>query len=297
MILFVFAIQLFILLSSDFGGADIVDTYRSLNKKETKRISVVNAPTAITKTNTDSNIAAKELVIDKMPKIELHAHLHGSIRRSTLESLAREKNISLDCDYRLDLDQCFGLFKVVHQVISSQEILRRVVSEILEDFMADNVIYLELRSTPRSLADGTTDRQYIYLLKSLISNHNAAYASKMLVKLIVSVDRSKSVNFAMETLQIIDSVGIHHVAKNSNSPPQKVIVGLDFSGNPLGGRFEDFASVFTRGREMGLNITVHCAEIKQLSYGAFSKGQKTQNFDTDETTFILSFKYDIVVVL
>ena len=280
-----FAISLFIRFCR--SRADLTSLYKSLNKgrdsKEKSKTNTYNNKL----TNADSASAIDD-VIAMMPKIELHAHLHGSIRRSTLESLAQEKNISLNCDYNLDIDQCFGLFKVVHQIISSQSVLTRVFSEMMEDYMSDNVIYLEIRTTPRSLPDGTNDRQYIALLKTLISNHNDMYGSqKMLVKLILSIDRSKSVNYAMDTLQIANSIGLHPSQQQQDT---KLIVGLDFSGNPLGGRFEDFAHVFVRGREMGLKITLHCAEIKQLSYASFEKGQKTHDFDTDETTFILSFK-------
>jgi adenosine deaminase len=271
--------------------ADVTSLYKSLNKGRDNKEKSKGTTNNSKLTNADSASAIDD-VIAMMPKIELHAHLHGSIRRSTLESLAQEKNISLNCDYNLDIDQCFGLFKVVHQIISSQTVLTRVFSEKMEDYMNDNVIYLEIRTTPRSLPDGTNDRQYIALLKSLISKHNDMYGShKMLVKLILSIDRSKSVSYAMETLQIVNSIGLYPSQQHQQQQQDaKLIVGLDFSGNPLGGRFEDFAQIFIQGREMGLKITVHCAEIKQLSYASFEKGQKIHAFDTDETTFILSFK-------
>jgi adenosine deaminase len=50
-----------------------------------------------------------------------------------------------------DLRKCFGIFHEIHKLISTRDILKRVLMEVLEDFMADNVIYLELRSTPRTL--------------------------------------------------------------------------------------------------------------------------------------------------
>ena len=50
-----------------------------------------------------------------------------------------------------DLRKCFGIFNEIHKLIRTTDALRRIVQEVLEDFMADNVIYLELRSTPRAL--------------------------------------------------------------------------------------------------------------------------------------------------
>ena len=50
-----------------------------------------------------------------------------------------------------DLEKCFGIFAVIHRMIKTSETLTRIISEVFEDFMADNVVYLELRSTPREL--------------------------------------------------------------------------------------------------------------------------------------------------
>ena len=130
----------FITLFAQFcsSRADITTLYKSLNKgHDNKEKLKVTANRKLANADSES---AVDSVIAMMPKIELHAHLHGSIRRSTLESLAQEKNISLNCDYNLDIDQCFGLFKVVHQIISSQSVLTRVFTEMMEDYMNDNVI-------------------------------------------------------------------------------------------------------------------------------------------------------------
>ena len=97
-----------------------------------------------------------EKLLKVMPKIEMHAHLHGSIRRSTLEELSKARNLGLDCEWDKESDSCFSLFNVVYEVIRSKEILRRIILEVFEDFMKDNVIYLELRTTPRSLPDDST---------------------------------------------------------------------------------------------------------------------------------------------
>jgi adenosine deaminase len=40
------------------------------------------------------------------------------------------------------------------------------------------------------------------------------------------------------------------------------VVGVDFSGNPHNGRFDDFVSMLRICRDAGLFITVHAAEIE-----------------------------------
>ncbi len=41
------------------------------------------------------------------------------------------------------------MFSVIHQVTTDHAILTRITREVIEDFAADNVQYLELRTTPK----------------------------------------------------------------------------------------------------------------------------------------------------
>jgi adenosine deaminase len=155
----------------------------------------------------------------------------------------------------------------------------------MEDAAKDNVIYLEIRTSPRSLPDGTSSLEYVTSLKTWIMEYNAKAATGLLVKLVLSVDRSQGLSKAFETMRIIEEVGLFDPQTHD-----QVIVGLDFSGNPLGGRFEDFVSVFHRARELGLKTAIHCGEVQQLSTTS-ADGSPSEGLDTDETSFILAFKY------
>lgn len=92
-----------------------------------------------------------------MPKIELHAHLNGCIRESTLISLAQERDVELSPllhhpnNQRRSLNECFAIFTEISACVTDLEALRRITLEALQDFAAQNVIYLELRSTPKEL--------------------------------------------------------------------------------------------------------------------------------------------------
>ena len=113
------------------------------------------------------------------PKIELHAHLNGSIRETTLFELARERKIKLNDDYfkifplddaveetssnyhdktvmmynkrRRSLMECFDIFSEIGKVIVDLDAIERITREALEDFANEGVVYLELRSTPKRL--------------------------------------------------------------------------------------------------------------------------------------------------
>ncbi len=84
--------------------------------------------------------------------------MSGSVRDSTVQELIELNNITSkypSADER-DLEKCFVCFSILHQIFNSKEILARITKEIFEDFYADNVVYLELRTTPRDIIDKQT---------------------------------------------------------------------------------------------------------------------------------------------
>ncbi len=119
----------------------------------------------------------------QLPKIELHAHLNGCIRESTLLELARERNVTLSPllhDLQIgssstvpastenvpttkintkqrSLPECFEIFAEIAKCVTDLVALRRITKEALEDFAVHNVKYLELRSTPKILFYSDSD--------------------------------------------------------------------------------------------------------------------------------------------
>lgn len=56
--------------------------------------------------------------------------------------------------------RCFALFKTAHDLTQTPEAVRLATTLTLEEFDGDNVVYLELRSTPRA-SSNMTKEQYI----------------------------------------------------------------------------------------------------------------------------------------
>lgn len=95
-----------------------------------------------------------------LPKAELHAHLHGCIRMSTLAELAGDSLTAddrallsehADGTLRRSLSECFRVFSIIHKAVRGTDAVYRITSEVLSDFAAENVRYVELRTTPRRL--------------------------------------------------------------------------------------------------------------------------------------------------
>lgn len=186
-----------------------------------------------------------------MPKVELHAHLNGSIRNSTLLELARElgeKGTIVFSDFEhvikkndRSLREVFKLFDLIHIVTTDHKTITRITKEVVEDFAAENVVYLELRTTPkRNDSIGMSKKSYMEAvvegLRS-ISNLDINLSSddfdkcsstnekKIFVRLLLSIDRRESTESAMETVNL--ALEMRDVG----------VVGIDLSGNPTIGEW------------------------------------------------------------
>ncbi|ETI43781.1 hypothetical protein F441_11296 [Phytophthora nicotianae CJ01A1] len=211
-----------------------------------------------------------------LPKVELHAHIHGSIRPSTLKELLQDEakrngTEPLRLPKNRSLDECFEMFGLIHQVVTSRRVLRRIVIEAVEDFAAENVKYLELRSTPRDLPrDGATRADYVGEVVSALQESHARQDLDIEVRLLLSINRNQPLQLAEDTVNM--------ALKRKNEQNCPFIVGIDLSGNSErpNSEFYRFEHVLERARAGGLKLAVHFAE----------------HFDDDESTRILNFRPD-----
>ena len=100
-------------------------------------------------------------LLRELPKSDLHLHLDGSLRLSTLIELARSYNVELPAytedglrekvfksAYR-DLPEYLEGFKYTTPVLQSESALERVAYELAEDNQAEGVRYIEVRFAPQ----------------------------------------------------------------------------------------------------------------------------------------------------
>jgi len=99
--------------------------------------------------------------LHSLPKAELHCHLDGSMRVSTIIDLAKKQNVKLPESDPKKLERlliagpwCESLvdylkaFDITTSVMQTAESLRRATYELAEDNAAENVRYLEIRFSP-----------------------------------------------------------------------------------------------------------------------------------------------------
>ncbi|XP_057962584.1 N6-mAMP deaminase [Malania oleifera] len=221
-----------------------------------------------------------------MPKVELHAHLNGSIRGSTLLELARDLGEKGAIDLRdvehvilkgdRSLREVFRLFDLIHILTTDHKTVTRITKEVVEDFAAENVVYVELRTTPkRNDSKEMSKRSYMEAVVEglrAVRTVDVAFAppglvtgspvdppvndlcggttkKKIYVRLLLSIDRRETTAAAMETVTLalqMKDLGV---------------VGIDLSGNPIIGDWITYLPALKFAREKGLPITLHCGEV------------------------------------
>ncbi|HEX7393871.1 MAG TPA: adenosine deaminase [Anaerolineaceae bacterium] len=194
------------------------------------------------------------------PKVDLHRHLEGSLRLKTLLDVACQHGITLPVSPdlsnlvqmqpgdKLNFSTFLSKFKYLHLFYRSEEVIRRVTREAVQDAAEDNVQYLELRFTPVVL----TRAQDLSLAEVMDwvagTARQAGQEFGVTVRLIASVNRHESVSLAEQ----VAGLAVERMAQG--------IVGLDLAGNEADFSAKPFASTFQQAKKCGLFLTVHAGE-------------------------------------
>ncbi|KAL2272750.1 hypothetical protein FJTKL_06021 [Diaporthe vaccinii] len=207
-----------------------------------------------------------------LPKIELHAHLSGSISRQCLHEVWLMKKEAGETDladplvempdgkHDYNLKTFFPLFSsYIYHLVNDLAALRHTTLSVLRDFAADGVVYLELRTTPRALPrSGLSKEGYVEAILAVIREYEASpsssgngTATQLHTRLILSVDRRNTPSEAAEVVtlaQRLQPLGV---------------VGVDLCGDPLRGGVEALQPAFEAARDCpGLGVTLHFGEAE-----------------------------------
>lgn len=204
----------------------------------------------------------------KIPKIELHAHINGSISTETIEKLIKRKveqgnndclvsqwQTTIQKGEQRDLSDCLSMFGIIYQLVDDTEAVFLVTKSVIEDFEQDNTKYLELRSTPRANPEtGMTKQSYIEAVLKAIEEAKRT-APNITVRFIPAINRRLGPDDAMDTV---------HLAIQYKEKAKGIIVGLDLSGDPKAHDSNNFVPALKLARENGLKLALHIAEVPDL---------------------------------
>ncbi|XP_056020878.1 adenosine deaminase-like protein isoform X4 [Ostrea edulis] len=192
-----------------------------------------------------------------LPKVELHAHINGSVSEDTIQKLLTKKQ-NLDHQFSFKkgstatLKQCFEKFRMIHQLTDNVDSVYQVTYDVIHEFNDDNVKYLELRTTPRAVTDtGMTQELYVEAVLRAIQDCESEDLD-IRVRLLLAIDRRNGVQRGWETVRLAQKLGTSY---------GDIIVGIDLSGDPNVGDGRDYIPVFRHAKDLGLKLALHLCEV------------------------------------
>lgn len=177
------------------------------------------------------------------PLAELHLHLDGSLRRSTVRELAARLGTAVPLDLLfhpgMGLSEALSRFAFTLSLLQHPAEVRRVAAELCEDAAASGVSTLEVRFAPQ-LHQGASPEAIV----------DAALAGL-----------SGRAGLILCGLYGEPPAVLAHLVEVAKSRPG--VVGIDLAGGPAptqSFQLADYAGAFTRAKALGLGRTVHASE-------------------------------------
>jgi adenosine deaminase len=206
---------------------------------------------------------------EKLPKTDLHVHLDGSLRLSTILDLAQKMRIELPAHDEDGLRAAMNLgkncgslveylkaFDVTLRVMQDQEALTRIAYELAEDSARENVRYMEVRYSPM-----------LHTRKGLRLTN--------VVEAVLQGLRAAQKDFGIESNVIL--CGIRNVSPESSLEMAELcvayknrgVVGFDLAGAEYDHPAKHHRAAFQLVRDNNINVTIHAGE----AYGPESIAQ------------------------
>ncbi len=214
------------------------------------------------------DLGAFRAAVRSMPKIELHAHVSGSV---SVETLALFDPGFLGPEYQAEVgkldrsspefpeqhtaivdrfyprpkstEECFCYFQSCARVIDSLERLKICTLSVLREYSGENTAYIELRTTAKRLPWKTGgDKEdlgeysdYVNALLGAVKEFRADEArpggNRMEIRFLLSIDRGRvtDLDSAREQIRVVKDLCKQF---KTTEDGQECVVGLDICGNP-----------------------------------------------------------------
>jgi adenosine deaminase len=196
-------------------------------------------------------------VFDRIPKVELHCHVEGTVRPTTVVELARKVSRPLPVAdprelYRYDsLDSFLAVFWLVQELLVEPADWARIAYESLIDGSAHGLRYREMFFTPaRHLGAG---QDLAGIVAGLTDGIEAAETETGIrCFLIADVDRAFGPAAGLELVERLGEI------RRSGGGDRVIAVGAD--STELGVDLRSFGRAFEAARRLGLHRTCHAGE-------------------------------------
>lgn len=196
-----------------------------------------------------------------LPVVDLHRHLDGNIRPSTIWSLVQQHNIDIDASSLKDIerltqvqDKTSDLLSFIKKLeygvsaLADTEACYRVAYENVEDAVAEKLDYAELRFSPHFMGRAFSLSEEAVTEAVIAGVRDAAKSNPQIkINLIGILSRTFGPQICDRELDAFLAF-------------KDQIVGLDLAGDEINFPAAQFISHFRRGRDAQWHITVHAGE-------------------------------------
>jgi adenosine deaminase len=200
------------------------------------------------------------LLIKKLPKVDLHCHLDGSVRTATILELARMQNYKLPADtvddlrryVRVPLDckslgEFLNRFEVFYPLLTNSYALERIAYELCSYCASENVKYLEMRFAP--VLQKTEQLPIPDVIESVLKGiRKGEKEFGIKAGVILCLYRGTDIEDSMMT------------AKCAVELKDKGVCGVDIAGDESRFPLKDFEKPIELCKNSGVNITIHAGE-------------------------------------
>jgi adenosine deaminase len=197
--------------------------------------------------------------LDRLPKVELHCHVEGTMRPETVAALAGKNGVSLPAGgptelYRYDsLDGFLRVFWLVQSVLGDRDDWARLAYESALDGAAHGIVYRESFFTPtRHLAAG---QRLADIVAGLDEGFAAAEAEAgVRVALICDFDRDFGPSAERDLARALADL------RRAGAPGTPRVVGVGYDSTETGQEPAAYAEAFALAGAAGFRRTAHQGE-------------------------------------
>lgn len=211
-----------------------------------------------------------------IPKVELHVHLDGSIRPTTLAELAnisleQAKNESVAPDKCLDLNDYLARFSLPISVMQTKENLTRIAYELAFDMKNENVVYAEIRFAPMQHTSVLTPEEVIDAIIEGLKKVDIK------INLLLCMMRNSDEETNKKVIDL--------ACKYKNN----YVVGIDLAGAEALYKTANFENLFMYAKKLGVNYTIHAGEadgpesiLASIKFGATRIGHGVRILEDEQ---------------
>ncbi len=204
--------------------------------------------------------------IIKLPKLDLHCHLDGSLSKTFLENaLGRtftmeELSVSMDCN---SLVEYLEKFDIPLEAMNTIENIKSATVDVMRSASDEGVRYIEIRFAP--LLSVSDSMKTVDVIEAVIAGLNEG--SKLFNI------HGNAICCAMTHHDIEESKAMFKVAREYYGFG---VAGLDLAGDEANHPIGEFKELFGFARDLGMNFTIHAGEAgpKSNIKGAIDYGAK-----------------------